>query len=120
MIVKEFPVDPLDPNATVPVAVKLARETLPEKRPLPWTERSEAGVVVPMPTLPSVVAKYAEPVEPICVVEAYPSVVSPVTLRVPVAIKLARETLPEKRPLPWTESLVAGVVVPMPTLPSLG
>ena len=41
----------------VPVAIKLARETLPEKRPLPCTESSEAGVVVPMPTLPVAVMR---------------------------------------------------------------
>ena len=67
--------------------------------------------------MPFFVEKYAEPVEPFCVVEAYPSVVSPVTLRVPVAIKFASDTLPEKRPLPWTERSDAGEVVPMPTLP---
>jgi hypothetical protein len=36
----------------VPVAVRLAKETLPENRPLPWTERSEENVLVPMPNLP--------------------------------------------------------------------
>ena len=41
---------------------------------------------MPIPTLPPLVAKYAEPVEPICVVEAYPSVVSPVTFKVEVAV----------------------------------
>ena len=40
----------------VPVAVRFASERLPEKRPLPWTERVEPGVVVPMPTFPVVPA----------------------------------------------------------------
>ena len=38
---------------SVPVAVIFAAERLPEKRPLPWTERSCEGEVVPMPTLPA-------------------------------------------------------------------
>ena len=40
------------PMVTVPVAVRFASERLPEKSALPWRERSEDGVVVPMPTLP--------------------------------------------------------------------
>ena len=40
------------PMVTVPVAVRFASERLPEKSALPWRERSEDGVVVPMPTKP--------------------------------------------------------------------
>ena len=85
---------------------------------MPTTESFQLGDVVPMPTLPPVVAKYAEPVEPICVVEAYPSVVSPVTFNVEVAV-IAPPTnkLPEKYPEPWTPRVLVGEVVPMPTLP---
>ena len=36
-------------NVTVPVAVSPATEISPENSPLPWTERSRAGVVVPSP-----------------------------------------------------------------------
>ena len=43
------------------------------------------------------------------------NVARPVTESVPVAVMLAAERLPEKRPLPWTESACEGEVVPMPT-----
>jgi len=36
---------------------------------------------------------------------------------VPVAVRPATARLPEKRPLPWMESVDAGEVVPMPRLP---
>ena len=57
---------------SVPVAVMLAADTLPENRPLPWTPRAklEDGEVVPTPTLPAVVAKYADPDDVRAVVEA--------------------------------------------------
>src|SRR3989339_587273 len=42
--------------------------------PPPLMLNLEEGLVVPMPTLPLVVAKYAEPVEPIWVVLALPNV----------------------------------------------
>ena len=35
---------------TVPVAIRFARVRFPEINPLPWTERSWAGEVVPTPT----------------------------------------------------------------------
>jgi len=41
------------PIETVPVAVRLARERVPEMRPFPWTERIWVGEVVPMPRLPT-------------------------------------------------------------------
>ncbi len=63
------PVD-IPGNATVPVAVRFADEKLPDMRALPWTESFWDGVVVPIPTFPPVVAKYAEPDEVIAVVEA--------------------------------------------------
>ena len=53
------------------VAMMPATERLPEMRASPWTERSFPGVVVPMPTLPPLVAKYALPLEVIAVVLAY-------------------------------------------------
>ncbi len=37
--------------------------------------------------------------------------------RVPVAVMFAAKRLPEKRPLPCTESVWEGVVVPIPTFP---
>ena len=37
-------------TVSVPVAVRLARVTSPENRPLPWIERSWEGEVVPRPT----------------------------------------------------------------------
>ena len=39
-------------TVSVPVAVRLAAETLPLKSPLPWTERSCEGEVEPRPRLP--------------------------------------------------------------------
>ena len=50
------------------------------------TDNLPQGEVVPIPTEPPEVAKYAEPVEPIWVVEALPRVVRPVTFRVEVAV----------------------------------
>ena len=41
----------------------------------------------------------------------------PVTVSVPVAVRFAVVRSPEKSPLPWTERLVEGVVVPMPSQP---
>src|SRR3954471_22917019 len=38
----------------------------------------------------------------------------PATVRVPVAVTLATERFPEKKPLPCTESLEPGVEVPRP------
>ena len=52
------------------IILRLASETLPENRPLPWIDRVEAGEVVPMPTEPPSVAKYEEPDEVNAVVEA--------------------------------------------------
>ncbi len=52
------------------MAVRFADEKLPDMRALPWTESFWDGVVVPIPTFPPVVAKYAEPDEVIAVVEA--------------------------------------------------
>lgn len=62
-----------------------------------------------MEALPKVVKPEAERVEE--------RVVAPVTLRVPVAVRLAKFRSPEKRALPWTAKALAGVVVPIPTLP---
>ena len=55
----------------------------------PTTESFAYGDVVPMPTLPPAVAKYAEPVDPICVVEALPVMVrrAPLKLMLPVTSK---------------------------------
>ena len=44
------------------------------------------GLVVPMPTFPPLVANHAPPVDEMAVVEAYVSVVSPVTFKVEVAV----------------------------------
>ena len=43
----------------------------------------------------------------------------PEKVSVPVAVMLAAVRLPLKRPLPWTERLVEGDVVPMPVNPPL-
>ena len=63
-------------TVSVPVAVRLATEMLPENRPLPWTPRAKLddGEVLPTPTFPPRVAKYADPVEVRAVVEAYGNV----------------------------------------------
>src|SRR3989338_9618713 len=57
-------------TASVPVAVRFATERLPLTSPLPCTERSCEGEVVPSPTEPPLVAKYAEPEAVSAVVEA--------------------------------------------------
>ena len=49
-----------------------------------------------MPTFPPLVAKYAEPVEPIWVVEELPRVVRPVTLRVPPIFAVLAKRLVEE------------------------
>ena len=55
----------------VPVAVRPATERLPESRPLPCTERSWEGELVPIPTLPEEFASNVVPETVNCVVEAY-------------------------------------------------
>ena len=47
-----------------------------------------------------------------------PATVMLFRVAVPVANTLAVETLPEKRPLPWTDNICDGEVVPRPSLPS--
>jgi len=94
------------PIETVPVAVRLARERLPEMRPLPWTERIWVGELVPMPIDP----KYPAPDAVKDVVEAKAVVI------VPVAVRLARERFPENRADPWRARAWEGVVVDMPIL----
>ena len=47
---------------------------------MPWTERFDVGVVVPIPTLPPAVAKYAEPLALSTVVEAFARLVKPETV----------------------------------------
>ena len=72
-------------------------------------ERSPHGVVEAMPTRPPAVAKYAEPVEVMPVVEAYGKVLATDDVDV---------MLPVMNALPWTASAVKpGVEVPMPTRP---
>ena len=86
------------------------------------------GVVVPTPMRPLVVKFPFDVVVALpptqrllemerLVVEALTKVETPVTESVPVAVMLAAERLPEKRPLPWTERSCEGEVVPMPTEP---
>ena len=60
------------PTVSDEVAVIAAAEMFPENNPFPWTESICEGDVVPMPTLPPLVAKYAEPVLLITVVDAPP------------------------------------------------
>ena len=50
-------------------------------------------------------------------VEIIISLPRPVKVTVPVAVRPATERSPEIRVSPWTESVLEGVVVPMPTLP---
>ncbi len=57
------------------------------------------------------------PVKARLVEVAFASVVLPVTDSVPVAVMLLAVRLPLKNPLPATESVAKGEVVPMPTLP---
>ena len=54
---------------------------------------------------------------PLSVVEASETLVK--TVRVPVALILAPEMSPEKKPLPCTERTCDGELVPIPTLPVL-
>src|SRR3989338_2342089 len=82
-----------------PVGAAVVSYPLP-KLPPPPTLNLDPGAVSPMPTLPAIVAKYAEPVEPICVVDALPNVVRPVTDSVPFAVKFAPKRLPENSPFP--------------------
>ena len=79
-----------------------------------WRQR------VPVPPAEETIRLVVEAVTDVSmVVEAYgkEEVPMPVTVSVPVAVRLARETFPENRPLPWTERVEAGEVVPMPTFP---
>ena len=71
------------------------------------TARVAHGVVVPTPTAPPAVAKYAEPLEVRAVVEAYGNAEAVVV----VAVKYAATAWPT------TESFAYGEVVPIPTLP---
>ena len=99
------------PNAICPKLLAF-RFTYINGLVIPWSEMTKAGVVllptsstarvahglvVPMPTLPPLVAKYAALVEEIWVVLAYPSVVSPVTFKVEVAV-----IAPPKKEVPET------------------
>jgi len=88
---------------SVPVAVRLAAERLPEKRPLPCTESACEGVVEPIPTLPPLVAKYAEPEEVMAVVEAYGKVLAAVAVEVmapPMARVEVAVNAPPKKAVP--------------------
>ena len=80
---------------------------------MPCIDKSDEGEVVPSPTEPPEVAKYAEPEEVMAVVEAYGKVLAA------VAVMLAAERLLEKSALPWTERSCEGEVVPSPTEPPL-
>ena len=84
-------------ETVVPVAVRLAAEMLPEKRPLPWTERSCEGEVVPMPTFPPVVARYV-----LFVVVSWVVVAFPVTVR--RLVEVFQRKLPESMRLPPVEA----------------
>ena len=66
------------------------------------------GVVVPMPITP-LGPIVREPMVEVPLV--------PVTVIVPVAMRLAADRVPENKPLPWTDSKELGVVVPIPNLP---
>ncbi len=52
------------------------------------------GEVLPMPTLPPLVAKYAEPVDPTLVEEAWVKVERPVTPSVPEFVVFANAAVP--------------------------
>src|SRR5665213_3526797 len=69
---------------------------------MPFTERSEVDASEDTVRL---------------VVEALVRDVSPATERVPVAVMLVAVRFPEKYPVPATERVVKGEVVPIPTLP---
>ena len=68
--------------AVVELALKYGAVTFPVKYPLPATSNGFEGEVVPMPTLPPRVARYVAPVEVNEVVEALPSEVWPVVVKV--------------------------------------
>ncbi len=81
-------------EVAVEVAVKLGAVctpydvSAPFTRPLPATDSVAPGVVVPIPTDPPAVAKYADPDDVMAVVEAYPTVrVVPLYVRDDESIK---------------------------------
>ena len=65
----------------------------------PTIANFDIGDVVPTPKLPATVAL-------------------PPIIAVPVAVRLAAERLPEKSPLPLTERICDGEVVPIPKRPA--
>src|SRR3989344_4371748 len=111
------------PMASVEVAVNAPpKKAGPFTYALPCIDKSDEGEVVPSPTEPPEVAKYAEPEEVMAVVEAYGKVlaVEAVEVKVEVAVMaLPKKAVPLVYWLPWTERSCAGEVVPSPTLPAL-
>ena len=85
------------PALTTPEVMFVSPTPRPvEKYPPPVTDNVACvGDVLPIPTFPPLVAKYAEPVDPMFVVEACVKVARPVTLSVEVAT-----TAPPKNPVP--------------------
>ena len=85
------------PMVAVPVAVSEAMERLPEKRPLPCTERSEDGVVVPIPTKPAFVTRKLVPVEePIANAGAEPRLLAWIERRAHGEVEAIPMRVPEK------------------------
>ena len=70
------------PTESVEVARRCWTVVVPAMRAEPCTDRVLLGEVVPMPTDPPVVAKYAEPVEVMTVVDAYGNIEATVEVEV--------------------------------------
>ena len=93
----------------VPVAMRFATETLPEKRPLPWTpsEKFDDGEVVPSPRIPEELITEGRAPDVL-----YISRMLAVWLAVGTSARVVVALEPET-----TESIAYGVVVaPMPTM----
>jgi hypothetical protein len=116
-------------NPTIPfvkVASKSLRNCLPPfmfkyvfpfRIVLPTTFKVAIGEVVPIPTFPPAVAKYAEPVEPICVVLANPKVLFPVQVFVSAnKVVLAPLLLPPLIHVPLTAKQPVRRFIPVPNV----
>ena len=99
------------PEATT-VTVVVPSETVEEaaNKPLTWRLLETVEEAWEMKPLPTVI---------IPVVEALVRVVTPVMLRVPEAMRLAKLRFPENKAFPWTDRSWGMVEVPMPNLPEL-
>ena len=130
---EETAAPPREAKYPVPLAVRLVVEAPPfiekspvvmveeafERKPLPKVARPvrfEVPEVVNVPMFADCAKRLVEEamVEKKLVEVAFARVVLPATERVPVAVRFAEVRLPLKKPLPATESIAKGEVVPIP------